>query len=64
MCQKANMDLRQLMTELKVYRYEVAEKCGVATPTLIQWMQRPLEGEKRRRVITAINAAAAEFNRE
>ena len=64
MCQKANMDLRQLMDELGVYRYKVAEKCGIASPTFVSWLQRPLEGEKRKRVITAINAAAAELNND
>lgn len=63
MCQKANQDLRQLMTELGVFRYSVAEKCGVATSTLVAWLQRPLEENRRKRILEAIHEAAAESDR-
>lgn len=55
-----NDDVKSIMKKRHVYQYTVAFAAGVSESTLIKWLRVPLEGERRKRVLDAIDKAAAE----
>ena len=55
-----NMDIRFKMLEHNIKRYEIAEKIGIYHSTLSVWMRKELEGERKEKVLQAINEIIAE----
>ena len=51
-----NLEIRQMIEQKRLRYYEVARKVGVSQVTLSIWMQTELTGERRERVIKAIES--------
>lgn len=49
-----NREIRLLLFEKNVRKYQVAEKLGITCYTFSRWLQTEMKPEKRERVIRAI----------
>ena len=49
-----NLELRRLIFESGLKKYEIAEKVGINAATFSRWFQRELSSEKRQRIEQAI----------
>lgn len=50
-----NLEIREAITKKRLRYYEVAEQLGVSIYTLSHWLQKELTGERREKVLKAIN---------
>ncbi len=58
MKEQKNKELRDKARRANLPLWEVADACGVTAGTLTVWLRKELTGEKRERVLTAINDLA------
>jgi aminopeptidase-like protein len=58
MRQQANLEIRSIMKEKKIFQWQVAVEIGISDVTLVRWLRLPLSDEKKEMVMKAINAAA------
>lgn len=56
----ANTDIRREIAEAGLKHWEVADAIGVNEATLCVWLRKPLIGERRSRVIDAIQRLKSE----
>ena len=56
----ANRDIRQEMKQAKIPLWLAAKYCGVGEATISRWLREPLPEEKRRVIVSAIQAIKAE----
>lgn len=52
---KANNNLRQQIFERRLRYWEVAQKVGISDGRLSVWLRTPLNGERKARVMKAID---------
>lgn len=57
-----NKDIKEMIKEIGVKHYEVAYQIGISESTLCVWFRRPLKGERRERMLTAIEELREEKN--
>lgn len=51
---KCNDDVREKMRVAGVKQWMVADAIGISEPTLCRWMRKPLDHEKKEKVMGAI----------
>ncbi|MGO2082472.1 hypothetical protein [Vagococcus sp.] len=51
---KTNNEIRSMITQSRLKNWEVANKMKIADTTLSRWLRTPLNDEKKRRVLDAI----------
>lgn len=51
---KANQEIRNLITSNRLRNWEVANAAGIADTTLSVWLRTELSGERKARVMKAI----------
>ena len=51
-----NVDIRAQVEKKRLKYYEVAEFVGIDECTLSKWMRKELDGERRKRVLNAIDS--------
>lgn len=52
---KKNFEIRKKMKELGVYQWQVAIEIGIAECTFLVWLRQELTGERRERVLAALD---------
>jgi len=55
---KANLEVRSIMKEKKIFQWQVAVELGVTDATFVKWLRLPLSDEKKEMVMKAIDKAA------
>ena len=55
----ANDDIRQEMKNNKITQWQIAHILGVCEQTVLRWLRFPLEGEQRKKVMSAIEQLKA-----
>jgi len=55
-----NLEIREKSRMKNVPFWMIAEACGISAGTFTVWMRKELPEEKRRRVLAAIDAIAAQ----
>lgn len=50
-----NIEIRQTIEKKRLKYWEVAKEVGIDPATLSKWLRVELEGEKKQRIIDAIN---------
>ena len=58
MRKQANLEVRSIMKEKKIFQWQVAVEMGVSDVTLVRWLRLPLSDEKKAMVMKAIDKAA------
>ena len=59
-----NKDIREEIAKAQVTYWRVAEQAGISGYTLSRWLRHPLVGEKRERVLKAIETLKKAENKE
>lgn len=59
-----NAEIRDLIRRNKLYVADVAERLNISNSCLYTWLSRELTDERRKRILTAIDEAAAKQERE
>lgn len=57
--QLLNKEIRTLMAQKKIAQYEVANELGIAPGTFAHWLQSEITGEKKERILKAIESIEA-----
>lgn len=52
---QANKDIRELIAQNRLRYWEVAQAIGIQGETFSRWLRTPLKGERRQRVLDAID---------
>lgn len=60
MRQQANLEVRSIMKEKKIFQWQVAVEMGISDVTLVRWLRLPLSDEKKAMVMKAIEEAATQ----
>lgn len=58
MRKQANLEVRSIMKEKKIFQWQVAVEMGISDVTLVRWLRLPLSDEKKAMVMKAIDKAA------
>lgn len=58
MRKQANLEVRSIMKEKKIFQWQVAVEMGISDVTLVRWLRLPLSDEKKVMVMKAIDKAA------
>lgn len=61
---QANQDIRKAIKAAGVYHWQVADAMGKSQYTLSVWLRKPLKGEKREIVLSAIEKAKKEYGED
>ncbi|GGL58022.1 hypothetical protein [Sporolactobacillus putidus] len=64
MKQQANKDIREAIERAAVTHWQVADAMGKSQYTLSIWLRKPLKGEKRELVLSAIKKAKREYGED
>lgn len=59
---KANHEIRLLLINSRIKNWEVANRIGIADTTLSRWLRTPLNDERKKRVLNAIDELKKEVN--
>jgi len=54
-----NLQVRERFKQANVYLYEAADAMSISEPTLVRWLRKELEDEKKMRVLEAIETVKA-----
>lgn len=57
-----NIELREMMSKLRLKHWEVAEKAGISDSRLSVWLRTPLNDDRKQRVLDAIKELKEEIN--
>lgn len=60
MQRKKNRDVRAFLKSKRVFLWEAAERLGVHETTLVRWMRTELPDEKKKEIMEAAAAVAAD----
>jgi len=60
MTHKNNQYLKKLAKEKGVYQWQIADVLKVSEPTLVRWMRYPLDNEKTKAYLNAIDIIASQ----
>ncbi len=54
-----NIDIRQMIKAHRLHHYEIAERIGISESTFCVWLRNELTGERRKKVMQAIEELTA-----
>lgn len=58
---QSNIEIRKMIKEYKLYYWEVADKVGISDTRFTVWLRKPLNDERKKRVLDAINELTKEI---
>ncbi|MDQ8644377.1 hypothetical protein RG601_04915 [Enterococcus sp. FR169] len=59
---KANSDIRSIIVKNRFKNWEVANQIGIADTTLSVWLRTPLNDERKKRILKAIEELKKKVN--
>lgn len=59
---KANSEIRLMIIQSRLKNWEVANKIGIADTTLSVWLRTPLNDERKKRVLEAVEELKKEVS--
>lgn len=49
-----NLEIRQMISDKKIFYYELADKMGISPYTLSIWLRHPLSKDQKQKVLDAL----------